>query len=69
MRCLKCNARVIKPGLQLEDGSFFAEPGSLLTLREGNNEFVVCPRCGAKNLLVAEPSENGPEKLYFLEYV
>jgi len=70
MRCLKCKERVIEPGMQSEDGSFFVEPGSALeTLREGNNEFVVCPYCGARNLLVVEPSESGQEKLYFLGYV
>ena len=66
MRCLKCNERVIEPGMQLENGSFCLKPGNKLeTLREGKNEFVVCHHCGAKNFLVSEPSESGPEKLYF----
>ena len=70
MRCLKCNELVIETGMQLDNGSFCVDPGSRLeTLREGDRKFLVCPHCGAKNLLVSEPSESGPEKLYFLEYV
>lgn len=66
MKCLKCNKRVMELGLLLEDGSYCIKPGTSRPIEfEGNDEFIRCLHCSAKNILGIIPSDKGPEKLYF----
>ena len=71
MKCLKCNKAVGEPGKQLDNGSFLIEPGTSPPLEEDDNgtSFMRCKHCGAKNIIISDLSEHGPEKLSFLHYI
>ena len=65
MKCINCKS-VMELGLQHEDGSYSIEPGSSQQIEhEGGDVFIRCPHCNEKNILIATPSDHGPEKLYF----
>ena len=69
MKCLKCDKRIVELGLQLKDGSFYIKPGSEFVVEyEGENSFVTCPHCKAKNILASIDPPHGPGKLYFYQY-
>lgn len=58
MKCLNCEAIIIKKGAQLENGSFAWAVGEPKKVKyESGKRFVRCPNCKAKNILGDVPND------------
>ena len=57
MDCLKCKKEILITKTE-EDGSGWMKLGESKKIKyDGNNEYVVCQFCGAKNILSNVPSK------------
>jgi DNA-directed RNA polymerase subunit RPC12/RpoP len=70
MKCLKCQKTIMKAGFQEPDGSYWLEPGESQKIEgDSSTSFILCPHCGAKNILGILPKTGkGPMKYRLTRY-
>jgi DNA-directed RNA polymerase subunit RPC12/RpoP len=69
MNCLKCEKEIVETIVQ-ENGSGWMRLGEEKKfLYDGENEYVRCPYCGAKNILSnVPPGKSGAMRFKFTRY-
>ena len=69
MDCLKCEKEILETMVR-ENGSGWMRDGEDdKIMHNGENEYVLCPYCGAKNILSnVPPGKSGAMRFKFTQY-
>ncbi len=66
MKCLNCEKQITKNSLLMKDGSTTFTPGESKKIEYmGDDSFIRCPYCNARNIIADKISEKGGGKMYF----
>ena len=66
MKCLNCSKQITKNGLLMKNGSSTFTPGESKKIEYvGEDSFIKCPHCNARNIIADRKDKKGLGKIYF----
>ena len=69
MDCLKCEKEIVETMVQENGSGWMRDSEEKKFIHDGENEYVRCPYCGAKNILSnVPPGKSGAMRFKFTRY-